>query len=249
MGSCPVQFRIHERLLYFLTTKVPSRVLDRSFPDTATIKDALESLGIPHTEVDVIIVRNRSVDFSYRMRPCDLLEMYPHACVFDSPVTRLIPPLPAEKKFIADVHLGRLCRIMRLCGFDTAYRNDYTDQEIADRAVLENRIVLSRDRNLLKRSSIKLGCCVRSDDWREQTREIMIRFNLAGEMRPFTICLNCNGRLSQVAKAEVVDQLEEKTKHYYETFSRCGSCGKIYWEGSHYQALRTIVERLSSCDR
>ncbi|MBN2035870.1 MAG: hypothetical protein JW768_03930 [Chitinispirillaceae bacterium] len=229
------------RFLPFRNRPGPTK---KQFPRTSTIKDIIESLGIPHTEIDVILVRNQSVDFSYR--PCnhDVIMVYPPLLEFDTPVLHLFPPLPALIRFIGDVHIGKLCRVLRLCGFDTLYRIDYNDTTIIDMAVSEQRIVLTRDRGILKHAVLRYGYCIRSDAWREQAHEVVKRFSLSPLIRPFTICPVCNGPLYRTDKTAILHLLEEKTKRYYDQFTRCRTCGKMYWEGSHFRSLVALTNEL-----
>jgi uncharacterized protein len=238
-------FRFYEELNDFLPPHRRKVRFQISFRDSPSVKDAIESLGVPHTEIDVILVNGVSIDFSYRLHNFDDVAVYP---VFESldvtNVTRLRPAPLRTIAFICDVHLGRLARALRVLGFDTLYRNDYTDPEIVAIAVTEHRIVLSRDRGLLKHSAVTHGYCVRSTEWREQAHEIIERFDLRTVATPFTRCALCNGIIARVEKNEIIDLLEDQTKQCYEAFSRCGSCGKIYWEGSHFAKLRELVKEL-----
>jgi uncharacterized protein with PIN domain len=205
----------------------------------------VESLGVPHTEIDVILVNGASVDFSHRLYNCDDVAVYP---VFESldvtNVTRLRPAPLRTVTFICDVHLGRLARALRILGFYTLYRNDYTDHEIVAIASSDHRMVLTRDRGLLKHSAVTHGYCVRSTVWREQAREIIERFDLQKVSVPFSRCALCNGIIARVEKNEILGLLEDQTKKCYEAFSQCGSCRKIYWEGSHFVKLRELVKEL-----
>jgi hypothetical protein len=142
------------------------------------------------------------------------------------------------------VHLGRLARALRVLGFNTLYRNDYTDHEIVAIASSDHRIVLTRDRGLLKHSAVTHGYCVRSTEWREQAHEIIERFDLQKVSVPFSRCALCNGIIARVEKNEIIDLLKGQTKKCYDIFSRCDSCGKIYWEGSHFAKLRELVGEL-----
>ena len=238
-------FRFYEELNDFLLPHRRKVRFPVSFRDSPSVKDIIESLGVPHTEVDVILVNGASVDFSHRLRDKDDVAVYP---VFESldvtAITRLRPGPLRKVAFICDVHLGRLARALRILGFDTLYRNDYQDHEIVAIANIEHRIVLTRDRGLLKHSAVTHGYCVRSTEWREQAREIIERFDLRKAVAPFTRCAECNGNIAPVEKDAIIDLLEDRTKQCYDAFSRCGSCGRIYWEGSHFAKLRELVREL-----
>jgi Uncharacterized conserved protein len=238
-------FRFYEELNDFLPPRRRKIRFPVSFRDSPAIKDTIESLGVPHTEVDVILVNGLSIGFSYRLHNGDDVAVYPVFESFDvTAVTRLRPAPLRKIAFVCDVHLGRLARALRVLGFDTLYRNDYSDREIVAIAVAGHRIVLTRDRGLLKHASVTHGYCVRSTDWREQAHEVIARFDLQGAAAPFTRCAECNGNITPVDKEKIIDLLDIRTKQCYDEFSRCGECGRIYWEGSHFPKLQELVREM-----
>lgn len=193
---------------------------------------------MPHTEVDLVLVDGRSVDFSHRLRDGDRLSVYP---VFEALDIRTVTSVRAEPlrvvRFTADVHLGKLAGYLRLAGFDTTYRNDWTDPELAETAVREHRVLLTRDRGLLMRATVTHGHLVRETDPRSQLTEVLERFDLWRSLQPLTRCSVCNGLVDKVAKADIVDRLPERTAAHYEEFWRCRGCGRLYWQGAHYRSL------------
>lgn len=206
------------------------------------IKDTLEALGVPHTEIDAIIVDGRSVPFSHQIQGGEKIEVYPDAGdVPAAKIIRLKPRTPAHPQFILDVHLGRLARHLRLLGFDAMYKNDAADEDIVRILRRGKRILLTRDIGLLKNRSVRYGCFVRAVDPMKQIREIVRRFTLAGKIKPFRLCLECNGKIRRVAKSRIVDRLPPLTRQYYRRFYLCCGCDKIYWQGAHYQRLMRIV--------
>lgn len=209
----------------------------------ASVKDVIESLGVPHTEVDLILANGESVDFSYIVRDGDRISVYP---VFESldirPLLRLRPAPLRRSRFVLDAHLGKLARYLRLMGFDSCYRNDFTDDELAEISSLEKRILLTRDRLLLQRSIVTHGCFIRSDDPKQQVVEVLRRFDLAGDISPLTRCIRCNGTLLVVDKAHVYHRLEPKTQRYYEDFRMCGNCRQVYWKGSHFRKMNRLID-------
>ena len=207
------------------------------------VKDAIEALGIPHTEVDVIMAGGRSVDFRYQLQPDDQVDVYPFGWRLpQTPVARLIPPVPEAPRFIVHVHLGKLARRLRLLGFDSLDRHDYADEEIVRIARREGRIILTRDRGLLKRRQVVSGCLLTSEQPEEQLRLLIRRYPLTGNIHPLGRCANCNGRLQPVDKAEVADRLQPKTRHYFQAFRRCEVCGQVYWQGSHTAKILSWIE-------
>jgi uncharacterized protein with PIN domain len=105
-----------------------------------------------------------------------------------------------------------------------------------------DRILLTRDRDLLKRGRILHGCYVHALAPQDQFREIMVRLGLEREVRPFSRCLNCNEPLRAVGKVEVFDQLPPSVRARRERFTTCDRCGGIFWEGSHWQRMRALLE-------
>ncbi len=241
-----VTFRFYQELNDFLPPEKKKKAFQYSFSGNPAVKDSIEALGVPHTEVDLILVNGRSVDFYYQLQEGDRVAVYP---VFESidikKITRLRPKPLRETKFILDVHLGSLARTLRMLGFDSKYRNSYEDPEIVRIALAEGRIILTRDRGLLKRRQVTHGYCVRSDDPDAQAREILQRFDLYDSIEPLARCISCNGRINSIGKDEVEDRLELKTKKFYETFYRCSGCGKVYWKGSHFSSILDKISAIS----
>ncbi|HSF18367.1 MAG TPA: Mut7-C RNAse domain-containing protein [Vicinamibacteria bacterium] len=238
-----VEFRFYEELNDFLPERRRKGSFVHRFDGTPSVKDVIESLGVPHAEVDLVLVDGQSVGFDRRLSGGERIAVYP---VFErldiSGLTRLRPEPLRESRFIADVHLGRLARYLRLLGFDTSYRNDLDDEEIATRARSERRIVLTRDRGLLKRKTVTRGHWVRATNAGEQLHEVVRAFDLAKSVDPFTRCLVCNGRLQFVAKREVAELLPEETREHFDTFLRCVDCARLFWPGAHYSRLSALVE-------
>jgi uncharacterized protein with PIN domain len=239
-------FRFYAELNDFLPRERRSVTFTHSFHGSASIKDRIEALGVPHTEVDLILVNGESVDFSYRVRDGDRISVYP---VFESiditPVVRVRPQPLREPRFVLDIHLGRLAGYLRMLGFDSVYRNDYTDAELARVSSEEHRILLTRDRGLLKRSRVTHGYCLREiHSPRRQLAEVLRRFDLFNAMQPFRRCMRCNDLLHPVSRDAVQDRLPPLTREHYEEFHRCASCDRIYWKGSHYDRMRAFIDAL-----
>jgi uncharacterized protein with PIN domain len=244
------EFRFYAELNDFLDAQ---RAGGRAFPYTfrghPSVKDAIEALGVPHTEVDLILANGEAVDFEYHLRPGDRIAVYP---VFESldisPLARLRERPLRHTTFVLDVHLGKLARLLRMLGFDTRYRNDYEDEEIATVAEAEGRIVLTRDRGLLMRSAVTHGYWVRSTAPIVQAREVVQRFDLREQVQPFTRCLRCNGMLDPVPAESVRDQVPPQAAAWCEergcTYRRCARCGQVYWPGTHYERMQRTVTRI-----
>jgi uncharacterized protein with PIN domain len=241
-----VQLRFYEELNDFLPPKRRKVTITHELTRRTSIKDLIESFGVPHTEVEIILVNGRSVDFSYIVQAGDHISVYPMFESLDvTPLLRLREKPLRDPRFVVDANLGQLARYLRLLGFDAIYRNDYTDREVAQSASRDKRIVLTRDRALLQHKIITHGYFIRAVKPREQVREILARLDLYRALRPYTRCLRCNGELEEVEKHEVLDQLEPKTKLHYDRFRQCKSCGQIYWKGSHFDRMEKLYEYLA----
>jgi uncharacterized protein with PIN domain len=217
------------------------------FKERPSIKDTIESLGVPHPEVNSIVVNGKAVDFSYLVRDEDCIIVYPLSVTPKIiPTISLQPPLPTIPRFILDVHLGKLASSLRMLGFDTLYRNDYEDAQIAFVASQDKRIVLTRDKGVLMRNLVTHGYYIRETNPDKQIIEVLKRFNLSDLVKPFRRCIRCNGVLTPVTKELIADQLPQRTKQEIDEFRRCNSCRQIYWQGAHYERMEKFVRQVLS---
>jgi uncharacterized protein with PIN domain len=240
-------FRVHGSLNDFIAASRRGRPIVRDFEASPGIKDVLQALGLPHPEVDLIVVNDRPVGFDYRLRPDDRVDVFG----LDRPpdlalATGLIPAPPEPPRFVLDGHLGRLARYLRMLGFDSRYAAHATDAGLAGQSAAEDRILLTRDRGLLKRSIVRHGYLVRDDDPRRQLAEVVARYHLARTATPFTRCVRCNGGIVSVERSEVAERLagEPRTLRFFATFGRCDGCGSIYWPGSHFERMSRLAEEV-----
>jgi len=238
-----VRFQFHGSLDFFLRARNASEAVTKVLQEKTSVKDAIESCGVPHPEVDLILVDGKSVDFSYQLEVDIKIAIF---SVDASP--NLFPAHRLQRrgitKFVADGHLGKLVRDLRLLGIDVVYDNNATDSQLIAIATSQDRALLTRDRRLLMHAVIQNGYCPRSDSAEEQAIEVIRRFDLANAIAPFTRCVHCNAALTPVEKHEIINELEPLTKIYYEDFRRCTECGQIYWAGSHFEKLRARIERI-----
>ncbi len=238
-------FRFYEELNDFLPQKNRRKEFVYKFFGKPSVKEAIESFGVPHTEIDLILINGSSVDFSHHIEEGDRISVYPRFESIDiSSVIRLRPKPLREVKFVCDVHLGKLSHYLRLLGFDTLYDKEFLDAEIIRISLEEKRIVLTRDLGILKQKQVKHGYFIRETDPTKQVKEVLRRFDLKEKIMPFTRCLECNDQLRPVKKAEITDELLPETKKVFHTFMQCPSCKRVYWEGSHYDKLSKFVDSL-----
>jgi len=240
-------FRFYEELNDFLPPVRRRQLFSFSFSGNPSVKDTIEALGVPHVEIDMVLVNGESVDFTYKLRNEDRVSVYP---VFEnidiSNVTRLRKEPLRVMKFVTDVHLGKLTKYLRLCGFDTYNRSDLADTEIIRIALNERRVILTRDKELLKSKRVTHGYWIRSQSPDEQLKELLNRLDLRKLVKPFTRCMECNGMLTFVPKEEISEKLLPKTLEFYQNFKICPGCKRIYWEGSHFNRMKEKIERISN---
>ena len=241
-------FRFYEELNDFLPSGRRRQDVTVPCARAATTKHMIEALGVPHTEVELVLVNGESVGFERILREGDRVAVYPKFEAFDiTPLLRVREHPLRVTRFVADAHLGGLAHLLRMAGFDTLYDNFYADQEIERiAAAAESRIVLTRDRELLKRRTITHGCYVRALKSAGQFREIFGRLDLVGSARPFTLCLHCNAPLAGIEKAEVEDRVPPGVFERYSRYSTCERCRRVYWEGSHWRRMSALLGEVLS---
>jgi len=238
-------FRYYEELNDFLPPARRKVEFAHHFQRRASVKDMIESFGVPHPEIELILVNGQSVGFSHIVQDGDRISVYPvFECLDVSPLLRLRPAPLRKPRFVVDSNLGRLARYLRLLGLDCVYRNDFTDDDVAAISVAQHRIVLTRDRRLLHRKIITHGLFVRAVRPRDQVREVLARLHLYRSVTPFSRCTRCNGPLEPVEKGHIQHRLEPKTRRYYHEFLQCPHCKHIYWRGGHHARARALIEEL-----
>lgn len=235
-------FHFYAQLNDFLPPYKRQVKIAHFFADRASIKDVIEALGVPHPEVDGIEVNGQLVNFSYIVQDGDTINVYPISATVATPTISVRPKPLNVIRFVLDIHLGKLVTSLRLLGFDTLYRNDYEDEELARISSTQERILLTRDKGLLMRSVVTYGYYVRNTDPQQQIVEVLRRFDLYKLVSPFQRCLRCNGLLEPVAKELIIDQLPESVQLQNNEFHRCQDCTQIYWKGSHYERLQQFVD-------
>jgi uncharacterized protein with PIN domain len=224
-------FRFYAELNDHLAPADRYQTLEKTFYAPSTTKDMIEGFGVPHAEIDLIIANGDSVDFSHAVRDGDHISVYPMFESLDiTPELRVRPRPLRDPRFVLDVHFGKLAAYLRMLGFDTLYRSDFTGPELVQISAGQHRILLTCDRGLLKRGDVTHGYWLRETDSRRQLAEIVSRFDLARSTQPFTRCMACNGLLEQVSKDH--------------DFQRCRQCSRIYWKGSHYARMNRWISEM-----
>jgi len=238
-----VRLNLHGDLDFFVRSGTRGRWIERSLGEKTSVKDVIEACGVPHPEIDLILVNGQPMDFDCAIAGDADIEVYPvetGSTIFKN--KRL--QTSTDRAFVLDVHLGRLARNLRLLGFDVAYDPNAEDRQLLCTMKSEDRALLTRDRRLLMHAVVRTGYCPRSQNADEQTVEVIRRFDLLGSLAPFTRCVRCNAPLQMVSKTEIIERLEPLTKIYYEQFRRCTGCSQIYWPGSHFSKLQKRIEQI-----
>jgi hypothetical protein len=230
-------FRFHGELADFLPRARRGTAFAYACARAATLKNAIEALGVPHTEAALVLVNGAPATLPRIVREGDSIEVFPWPSRRDGDT-------PQRPAFLADAHLGGLARFLRMLGYDTLQANAMTDREIRSLAAREPRIVLSRDRELLKCRDIVHGSYVHALRPEEQLREVAARYDLAARARPFTLCLVCNVQLESVAKQAILERLPPAVAASRERFMHCARCGRVYWEGSHFARMQAVLARV-----
>ena len=242
-----VTLRFYEELNDFLPKDKKKKRFVHNFIDRTSVKDLIESLGVPHTEVDLILVNGISVGFEYIINDAEDISVYP---VFESldisDVQHLRPKPLRNPKFVADVHLGRLTRYLRMMGFDVYYKNNLSDDEIVKISSKERRAILTRDIGILKRTEVTHGYFIRSDNVEKQTQEVVNRFDLQKSIKEFTRCFECNSELSKIEKEKIIQQLPPMVAASQNEFFICPKCQKLFWAGTHHQKMLSLVQKIKT---
>lgn len=238
-------FRFYEELNDFLAAGLRKRDIAVPIDRARSVKDAIESVGVPHPEVDLILVDGVSVDFTHVLRGGERVSVYPMFEALDVAPVRRLRGLPLrEPRFVADVHLAKLARHLRMAGFDTSYGRDWDDDRIVAEATAARRTILTRDKGLLRRGEVERGYFVRAIDGDAQLVEVVRALQLEARLAPFTRCRECNALLVDALREAVEDQLPPKVRSFYTRFKRCPGCARVYWEGTHYARMRALVDSL-----
>jgi hypothetical protein len=241
-------FRFYEELNDFLAPGRRGRECACPCAPAASVGSVISALGVPQAEIEVVLVNGESVGFDRMLQDGDRVSVYPKFEAWDvTPLLRVRERVLRTTRFIADAHLGALARLLRLLGFDTLYEPALGGAhlgELAQLARAQQRIVLTRDRGLLRRGGVTHGCTVSAADPRQQLREVFDRLDLARAARPFTRCLCCNAPLRALQPEQVAGRVPPGVLERCWRFGACDACGRVFWEGSHWRHMRDLVDTL-----
>lgn len=242
-----IRIRFYAQLNDFLPPEKRKQTITHQFEVIGSIKDTIESIGVPHTEVDLILANGEPVDFAYRVHDGDCVSVYPRFRTLPvSSHMRLQLPALGKGRFVADGHLGRLAAYLRMLGFDTLYQSDFRDEDVARLSAIENRTLLTRDRGLLKRNEVQRGYYLRATQPARQLVEVLHEFDLTPAIAPFRRCMHCNALLRATEKEIVEHRLLPDTAKNFDEFYLCPACNRVYWKGSHYRRMNHLIESILS---
>ncbi|MCG6908530.1 MAG: Mut7-C ubiquitin/RNAse domain-containing protein [Deltaproteobacteria bacterium] len=238
-------FRFYEELNEFLPTHRKKTDFEAAFKEKRSIKDMLESMGVPHTEIDLILVNGISVDFAYTLQNNDRVSVYPTFEALNIENLTRLRKIPLRRnRFIADINLGDIVKYMRALGFDIFYDTAFTNRDIIALSNKENRIILSKNKKLLKFKDVSHGIYLYPGTTAEQIRRVIDRLDIKNEIKLFSRCLRCNALLVPVAKEAVLDRIPPKTRQFCHAYTRCLACDKLYWRGTHLIHMEKVLKRI-----
>lgn len=230
----PAVFRFYAELNDFLPPDWRGRDFERPVAASQSVKHVIEALGVPHTEIGLLLVGGKVAGFDTRLRPGDRVALLPA-------LRRLIPPGGETPRFAADAHLGRLARYLRFAGFDTLWDNGWEDALLAATAGDDGRIVLTHDRALLMHKAVSAGFFVRDRNPLAQLADVAHRYALDLAANRTARCLECNDVLMPVEKREVEARLLEGTRAAFDAFWQCAGCRRVFWRGSHWKRMQQAI--------
>jgi uncharacterized protein with PIN domain len=218
----------------FLPRHAPGQSIAVTYQGRRTVKDLIESLGVPRVEIDRIQVHGETVSLDYLVRDQDDIDVHPGFQIARPP------------RFVVDDNVAKLVPLLRMLGFDTLYAQGATDSWIATISKQEGRTIVSRDKGLLKRKEIHSGLYVRSTRPPEQLQEVVKRLQLREDCRPFTRCLSCNGMLCALETDEAArnPEIPSGVRSWTNEFYQCTGCRKVFWKGSHHQSMERLVHHI-----
>ncbi len=241
-----ITFRCYAELNDFLLPEHRQKPFIHPLKTPVSLGEAIESLGIPCSEVDLVLVNSEPASLDQRLFENDVVSVYPIFETLDiSELKGKHSSALRVSRFILDAHLGKLAKYLRMLGFDTLYRNDYGDEEIIDLAAKDNRIILSRDKLLLQSRRVTHGYYIRATEKHKQLREVVRKFDLYSQFKSFSRCMTCNAGLVPKSRQEISHLVQPDILNLYEEYYFCPACGKVYWQGSHFKRMESFIRELT----
>jgi len=241
-----ITFRCYAELNDFLPVGHKQEPFNHPLKTPVTLGEAIESLGIPLSEVDLVLVNSQAAPLKQRLYENDLVSVYPTFETLDiSELKGGHTTALRETCFILDAHLGKLAKYLRMLGFDSLYRNDFGDNEIIELAARERRIILTRDKLLLRSSRVTHGYYIRATEKHEQLREVVQKFDLYSQFKSFSRCMTCNAELVPGSKEEIMELVGQDILDLYDEFFYCPACRKVFWKGSHFKRMESYIRDLT----
>ena len=242
-----VIFRFYEELNEFLPKQRRKKDFQVDFEGRRSLKDMIEALGVPHTEIDLILVNGKSVNFAYVLQDWDRVSVYPvYECLNIENVTRLRKVPLRKTKFIADIHLGDIVKYMRALGFDVCFDPSLSTRKIIEISKQKSRIILTKSRQLLKFKEVTHAIFIRPGTTAEQIKGILDYLDIKDRIKPFSRCLCCNSVLKNVSKESIAERIPPKTKELCDQYTYCKFCDKVYWRGTHFIKMNKAIDHILS---
>jgi len=239
-----VQFRAYAELNDFLRLDRRQIAFDYFYHGPVTIKEAIENQGIPHSSVELVLVNGEPVDFNFHLSENNFISLYPVFELLDiSTLTKIRTGTLRNIRFIVDAHLGKLAKNLRIMGFDTLYRNNYADNQIRLIGRLQERIILTKDKGLLMAKNVARGYYVRSVKAKEQTTEVVRKFDLYSKTDSLSRCLICNHKLVEISAAAIPGEILLNLAKGFDFFYKCRHCHKFFWKGLHYKNMAESIQQ------
>lgn len=238
-----VYIRLYGNLNKLVSSKFQNE-FEYNFLLPTTVKDIIESLGIPHTEISLILLDGHSVGWNAKIKNNSRISFFPFFHSFDISKLSMVYIIPKKLKFICDVHLGKLAKYLRILGFDCLYRNNLSDEEIINTGVKEKRIILTMDRGILKNSRVKYGALIVNKKLKDQLIELNDRFEIYSKAKILSRCIICNKKLIKVNRKKASEKFKYLEDRHYKEFLYCKECKRIYYKGSHYKKMLNFLENL-----
>jgi len=155
--------------------------------------------------------------------------------------------LITNPKFIVDNNVGKLAKWLRIMGYDTLFFNGSDDSRMIATALAEDRVILTRDTQIMRRRVVTCGqlkaILIRGDQPEQQMHQVIDTLNLDCQFRPFALCLECNQPLLERSKQQVEDRVPPFVFQTQSQYMECPACHRIYWRGTHWQAMTKRLEK------